>query len=74
MKEVNVDIAQSSAARRPDPTHREAAERIVNIQTRLARSRDLDAEKRERLLSEQRTIWEAIFPEMSFDQIAGTAH
>lgn len=50
----------------------DAARRIVAINTKLTQV--MDAETRERLISEQRTIWEGLFPGRAFEEIAGTVH
>lgn len=57
-----------------DPRHASAARRVVAIQTQLTAPVPMLAGARERLLSEQRTIWEAVFPGLSFEQVAETAH
>lgn len=51
----------------------EAAARVVAIHNRMA-TENLDLPTRERLAAEQRTIWEALFPETAFETIAALAH
>lgn len=52
----------------------EAAFRIVEIQDRLVNTSTLNAETRERLATEQRTIWESLFPETPFEAILALAY
>lgn len=53
--------------------HVSAAKRVVAIQGQLVTARQIDPNHRVRLETEQRTIWEAIFPDVPFDQIAELA-
>ena len=50
----------------------EAARRVVEINHKLAKP--LTAEARNALMSEQKTIWDGLFPGRSFEEIADTVH
>lgn len=50
----------------------EAARRIVAINVELAKP--LALEERNRLVSEQRTIWDSLFTGQSYEAIADTVH
>lgn len=54
------------------PCAPETAKLIVNIQRLLMLP--LSTDRREKLTTKQRTLWEATFPMCSYDQIVATLH
>lgn len=54
--------------------HVDAARRIVHIQRILYTAPHLPLRDRAQLVAEQRYIWEAVFPNVAYEQIAGSVH
>lgn len=54
--------------------HVTAARVIVRIQEELSSPGRMHPATRERLITEQRSVWEAIFPNTPYEVIAGSVH